>query len=150
MKPMAEKLTLVEGLTCPACEQQIVDALVQTGARDARADSRCGEVVLEPAQAGERALHEAVEGLGDRVSPIQSLSSEPTARARPGSDQWTPLLLLLPAICCGAPLLLAAAAALGLGTWLAANRFLVVSTVALVAAAVLVAQWLRGRRGQLR
>ncbi len=147
---MAEKLMLVKGMTCPACEQRIVDALVQIGARNVRADSRRGEVELDPTQASERQLREAVEGLGYRVSAFQPLPSEPVAPARSGSDGWTPLLLVLPAICCGAPLLIAAAAALGLGTWLAANRFLVVSTLTLVAAAVLVALWLRGRRGQLR
>ncbi len=147
---MAEKLMLVKGMTCPACEQQIVDALVQTGARDVRADSRRGEVVLDPAQAGERQLREVAEGLGYLASAFQPLPSEPVAQTRPGSDGWTPLLLLLPAVCCGAPLLLAVAAALGLGTWLATNRFLVVSTLALVAAAVLVALWRRGRRGPLR
>jgi len=39
---MAEKLMLVKGMTCPACEQRIVDALVQTGARDVRADFDSG------------------------------------------------------------------------------------------------------------
>lgn len=66
-------------------------------------------------------------GLGDSHTVMheqdhQPRPLEPVAQTRPGSGQWTPLLLLVPAICCGAPLLLAAAAALGLGTWLAANR----------------------------
>jgi hypothetical protein len=85
---------------------------------------------------------------GANASTFQSLPSEPVARKRSG--EWTPLLLLVPAVCCGAPLLLAAAAALGLGTWLAANRLLVVSALALAAAAIFLALWLRGRRGQLR
>jgi hypothetical protein len=63
---------------------------------------------------------------------------------------WTPLLLLLPAVCCGAPLLLAAAIALGFGSWFAANRLLVVSALTLAASVIFVALWLRGRRGQLR
>ena len=147
---MAEKLMLVKGMTCPACEQQVVDALVQTGARDVRADSRRGEVVLEPAQASERQLREAVEALGYRATTVQSLPLEAVARTRSGSNQWTPLLLVLPALCCGAPLLLAAAAALGFGTWFAANRLLVVSGLALIAAACFVALWLRRRRGAPR
>jgi cation transport ATPase len=147
---MAETLMLVKGMTCPACERQIVDALVQAGAREVRADSRRGEVVLDPVHATERQLRDAVEGLGYRATTFQSLPSEPVARTRSGSGEWTPLLLLLPAICCGAPLLLAAAAALGLGTWLATNRLLVVSALALAAAVTFVALWLRGRRGQLR
>jgi len=56
-----------------------------------------------------------------------------------------PLVFLLPVVCCGVPLLVAAAAAFGLGTWLAANRFLVVSAIALVAAALFLGVWLRGR-----
>jgi len=80
----------------------------------------------------------------------QSPPPEPVAQTRPGSGQWTPLWLLLPAICCGAPLLLAAAAALGLGTWLAANRLLVVSALALSAAVILVALWFRRRVGLSR
>ncbi len=147
---MAEKLMLVKGMTCPACEQQIVDALVQTGARDVRADSRRGEVVLDPAHATERQLRDAVEGLGYRASTFQSLPSEPVGRTQSGSGEWTPLLLLLPAVCCGAPLLLAAAVALGFGSWFAANRLLVVSALALAAALMFVALWLHGRRGQLR
>jgi copper chaperone CopZ len=142
---MAEKLMLVKGMTCPACEQRIVDALVQTGAREVRADSRRGEVLLDPAQATERQLREAVEALGYRAAALRSLPLEPLAQTRPGSGQWTPLFLLLPAICCGAPLLLAAAAALGFGSWFAANRLLVVSGLALGGAALLVGLWLRGR-----
>jgi copper chaperone CopZ len=142
---MAEKLMLVKGMTCPACEQRIVDALVQTGAREVRADSRRGEVLLDPAHATERQLRDAVEGLGYRASTFQSLPSEPVAQPGSGSGEWTPLLLLLPAICCGAPLLLAAALTLGFGSWFAANRPLVVSGLALGGAALLVGLWLRGR-----
>lgn len=80
----------------------------------------------------------------------QSRPPEPVAQTRPRSGQWTPLLLLVPAICCGAPLLLAAAAALGLGTWLAANRLQVVSALALSAAVIFVALWLRRRGGPSR
>ena len=147
---MATTLMLVKGMTCPACERQIVDALVRTGGRDVRADSRRGEVVLDPGSASEGQLREAVEAIGYRAAALQSLPSEPVAPPRPGSDQWTPLLLLVPAICCGAPLLLAAAAALGLGTWLAANRLLVGSALALTAAVIFVALWLRPRRGAPR
>ena len=147
---MATKLMLVKGMTCPACERQIVDALVETGARDVRADSKRGEVVLDPGDASEGQLREAVEAIGYRAAALQSLPSEPVARTGSGSNQWRPLLLLLPAICCGAPLLLAAAAALGLGTWLAANRLLVVSGLALLAAAFFVGLWLRDRSGAPR
>ena len=80
----------------------------------------------------------------------QSRPPEPVAQTRPGSGQWTPLLLLLPAICCGVPLLLAAFVALGLGTWLAANRLQVVSALALSAAVAFVALWLRRRGGLSR
>lgn len=145
---MAAKLMLVRGMTCLGCEQQIVDALVQTGARDVRANSGRGEVVFDPAQASDRQLREAVEALAFRTTGLESLPSEPVAPTRPGSGQWTPLLLLLPAICCGAPLLLAPAAALGLGTWLAANRLLVVSALAITTAVIFIGLWLR-RRGTL-
>ncbi len=141
---------LVKGMTCPACERQIVDALVRTGARDVRADSRRGEVVLDPGNASEGQLREAVDALGYRAAALQSLPSEPIARPPTGSDQWTALWLLLPAICCGAPLLLAAAAALGFGTWLAANGLLVVSGLTLGAAALFVVLWLRRRGGAPR
>jgi hypothetical protein len=83
------------------------------------------------------------------ATTFRSLRSEPVA-TRSRSGEWTPLLLLLPAICCGAPLLLAAAVTLGVGSWFAANRLLVASAVALAAAVIFVALWLRGRRGQLR
>src|SRR5260370_42494084 len=85
-----------------------------------------------------------------KATRVQSLRSEPVARTQSGSGEWTPLLLVLPAICCGAPLLLAAAVTVGFGSWFAANRLLVVSALALAAAAVFLALWLRGRRGQLR
>jgi len=85
-----------------------------------------------------------------KATTFQSLPSEPVARTRSGSGGWTPLLLLLPAICCGAPLLLAAGAALGLGTWLAANRLVVGSGLAVIAAASLMGLWLRRRQGAAR
>jgi len=85
-----------------------------------------------------------------KVTTFQSLPPEPVARKRSGSGGWTPLLLLLPAVCCGAPLLLAAVVALGFGSWFAANRLVVVPALALVAAVIFVALWLRGRQGQTR
>ncbi len=85
-----------------------------------------------------------------KATTFQSLRSEPVARTRSGSGEWSPLLLLLPVVCCGAPLLLAAVVALGFGSWFAANRLLVVSAVALAAALMFVALWLYGRRAQLR
>lgn len=147
---MATKLMLVTGMTCPACERQIADALVEAGARDVRPNSKRGEVVLEPGDASEGQLRQAVEAIGYRAGALQSLPSAPVARPQTGSDQWTPLLLLLPAICCGAPLLLAAAAALGFGTWFAANGLLVVAALALTAAAGCVGLWLRRRGGMPR
>ncbi len=78
------------------------------------------------------------------------LRSEQLAPPQSGTEHWTPLLLLLPVICCGAPLLLAAVVALGLGTWLAANRLLVGSGLALIAAALLVVVRLSRRNGAAR
>ncbi len=147
---MATKLMLVKGMTCPACERRIVDALVETGARDVNADAHRGEVVLDPGNASEGQLREAVDALGYRSAAFQPLPSEAIARPQTGSDEWTPLLLLLPAICCGAPLLLAAAAALGFGTWFAANGLLVVSGLGLSAAALFFVLWRRGQGGAPR
>ncbi len=144
---MATKLMLVKGMTCPACEGQIVEALVGAGARDVRADAERGKVVLDPGGASESQLREAVDALGYRAAALQPLPSQPIARPQSGSDEWTPLWLLLPAICCGAPLLLAAAAALGFGTWFAANGLLVVSGLGLSVAALFVVLWLRRRGG---
>ena len=147
---MATKVMLMKGMTCPACERQIVDALVATGARNVRADSRRGEVVLDPGNASEGQLREAVDALGYRSAALQPLPSEAIARPQTGSDEWTPLWLLLPAICCGAPLLLAAAAALGFGTWFAANGLLVMSGLGLSAAAVFFVLWRRRQGGAAR
>ena len=144
---MATKLMLVKGMTCPACERQVVDALVKTGAREVHADSQRGEVVLDPGDSSEGKLRDALELIGYRAAALQSLSSEPVARPQAGSDQWTALLLLLPAICCGLPLLLAAAATLGFGTWFAAHRLVLLSGLALITAGVLVVLGFRRRRG---
>jgi copper chaperone CopZ len=143
-------LMLVKGMTCPACERKIADALVEMGARDVRANSQRGEVVLDPGSASEGQLREAVNALGYRSAAFQPLPSEAIARPRTGPDDWTPLWLLLPAICCGAPLLLAAAAALGFGTWFAANGLLVVSALGLSAAALFFILWRRGQGGAPR
>ena len=143
---MATKLMLVKGMTCPACERQVVDALVKTGAREVHADSQRGEVVLDPGDASEGKLRDAVELTGYRAAAFQSLPSGPVARPLAGSDHWTALLLLLPAICCGVPLLLVAAATLGFGTWFAAHRLLLLSGLAFITAGVLVVLGLRRRR----
>jgi copper chaperone CopZ len=147
---MATKVMLVKGMTCPACERHIVDALVEAGARDASADAVRGEVVLDPGNASEGKLREAVDALGYRSAAFQPLPSELISRPQTGSDEWTPLLLLLPAICCGAPLLLATAAALGFGTWFAANGLLVVSGLGLSATAIFALMWLRRQGGAPR
>jgi copper chaperone CopZ len=143
------KLLLVKGMTCPACERQIEDALVEAGRRNVRADSRRGEVVLDPGNVSEGQLREAVDALGYRSAAYFSPASEAIARPQTGSDQWTPLWLLLPAVCCGAPLLLAAAT-LGFGTWFAANGLLLMAGLGLSAAALFVIVWLRRQGGALR
>lgn len=147
---MATKVMLVRGMTCQACEHKVVDALTRTGASEVRADFKRGEVVLEPGSVSERQLRETIEALGYRAAGLQSLPVEPGVALGARPERWAPLVLLLPAICCGAPLLLAAAAALGFGTWLAANRLLVASGVALAAAVVATVLWLRGRGGLQR
>ena len=147
---MATKLMLVNGMTCPACERKVVEALVKTGAREVHADSQRGEVVLDPGDASEGKLRDAVEVIGYRAAAFQSFPSERVAGPQAGSDQWTTQLLLLPAICCGWPLLLAAAATLGFGTWFAAHRLLLLSGPAFITAGVLVVLGLRRRRGAPR
>ena len=146
---MATKLMLVKGMTCSACERQVVDALVKTGAREVHADSQRGEVLLDHGDASEGRLRDAVELIGYHAAAFQSLPSEPVARPQAGSDKWT-ALLVLPAICCGLPLLLTAAATLGFGTWFAAHRLLLLSALAFITAGVLVVLGLRRRRAAPR
>jgi len=138
----------VRGMMCPACERQIVDALVR--ARNVRADSQRGEVGLDPGNASEGPVRAAVDALGYRSAAFQPLPAEPIAWPQTGPDQWTLLWLLLPGICCGAPLLLTAAAALGFGTWFAANGPLVVSVLGLSAAALFAILWRRRQEGAPR
>ncbi len=59
------------------------------------------------------------------------------------------LVLVLPLVCCGAPLLVAAVLATGAGAWLAANRIFLGSGAALTVSAIAVGFWIhRGRRIQ--
>lgn len=56
------------------------------------------------------------------------------------------LALVIPLVCCGAPLLVAAVLASGAGAWLAANRFVLGSGVALAASAIALGFWMQQRR----
>ncbi len=56
------------------------------------------------------------------------------------------LVLVLPLVCCGAPLLVAAVLATGAGAWLAANRLFLGSGAALAVSAIAVGFWLQQRR----
>ena len=56
------------------------------------------------------------------------------------------LVLLLPLVCCGAPLLVAAILATGAGAWLAANRLFLGSGAALGLSAIAVGFWIQQRR----
>lgn len=56
------------------------------------------------------------------------------------------LVLVLPLVCCGAPLLVAAVLATGAGAWLAANRIFVGSAAALAVSAIAAVFWIRQRR----
>ena len=62
-------------------------------------------------------------------------------QARPGL-----LVLVLPLICCGVPLLVAAVLATGAGAWLAANRLFLGSGAALAVSAIAVGFWIQQRR----
>lgn len=69
---------------------------------------------------------------------------------RAATPHGTFLLLLVPALCCGAPLLLAAVAATGLGAWLAANRPAVAASLALAAAWFCIGLWIYQHRRLMR
>lgn len=56
------------------------------------------------------------------------------------------LLLLLPLVCCGAPLLVAAVLASGAGAWLAANHLLLGSGAALAVSAIALSFWIQQRK----
>ncbi len=56
------------------------------------------------------------------------------------------LVLVVPLICCGAPLLVAAVLATGAGAWLAANRLFLGSGAALAVSAIAVGFWMQQRR----
>ena len=56
------------------------------------------------------------------------------------------LVLVIPLVCCGAPLLVAAILATGAGAWLAANRIFLGSAAALVLSAIAVGVWIQQRR----
>ena len=56
------------------------------------------------------------------------------------------LMLVLPLVCCGAPLLVAGVLATGAGAWLAANRIFLGSGAALAVSAIAVAFWIQQRR----
>ncbi len=64
------------------------------------------------------------------------------------SGQWGLLFLLLPAICCGGPLLLIAIASTGAGAWLAANGLVIASLLALAASLLFLGLWVQRRQGR--
>lgn len=110
---MATKLMPVTGMTCAGCEGKVVGALVRAGARDVHADSRRGQVLLDPGQANEAQLRGAVEELGYQAASMRPMALDGGQAAERPSGQWGFLILLLPVICCGGPLLLFAIALAG-------------------------------------
>jgi hypothetical protein len=56
------------------------------------------------------------------------------------------LVLVVPVICCGAPLLVAAVVATGAVAWLAANRLFLGSGAALLISVIAVGIWIQQRR----
>ncbi len=148
---MATKLMPVTGMICADCQAKVTEALVQAGARDVRVNYRLGQVSLDPAAATEERLRSAVEELGYRTGSFRAVPAPTEAgRDERSSGSWGFLVLLLPLVCCGGPLLLVAIAASGAGAWLAANRLLVASGVALIVALVFAGLWIRRRGGLAR
>ncbi len=147
---MATKLMPVKGMTCAGCEGKVVDALVRAGARDVRADSRRGQVLLDPGDASESRLRDAVEELGYQAAGLRPVLPDSEQTAERASGRWSFLLLLLPAICCGGPLLLIAIASTGAGAWLAANGLVIASLLALAVSLVFLGLWVRRRQARSR
>jgi|GEM_PF-6984129 len=56
------------------------------------------------------------------------------------------LALVVPLICCGVPLLVAAVVATGAGAWLASNRLFLGSGATLAVSAIAVGFWIQQRR----
>lgn len=139
----------VQGMTCADCERRISEALTRAGARDVHVDVRRGQVLLDPVEASESGLRLAIEELGYRTTGLQAVRKAKIKAAEPRSGSWGVLLLLVPALCCGAPLLLAAIAVSGVGAWLAASRLVVGTALAVTLALVLVTVWVY-RSGALR
>ncbi len=145
---MATKLMPVEGMTCADCQAKVAATLVRAGAREVRVNYHLGQVQLDPAGATEERLRNAVEELGYRTGTLRSVPATTEAgRDERSSGSWGFLVLLLPLVCCGGPLLLVAIAASGAGAWLAANRLLVASGVAVIVALVFAGLWIRRRGG---
>jgi len=140
----------VKGMTCAGCEGRVVEALVQAGARNVRADHRRGEVLLDPGDTSESQLRDAVEELGYQAAGLRPMPSDREQAPERPSGQWGWLFLLLPAICCGGPLLLIAIASTGAGAWLAANGLLIASLLALGVSLVFLSLWAQRRRGRSR
>ncbi len=148
---MATKLMPVKGMTCTDCQAKVTDALERAGAREVRVNYRLGQVQLDPATATEERLRSAVEALGYQTGSLRTVPATAEAgRDERSSGSWGFLILLLPLVCCGGPLLLVAIAASGAGVWLGANRLLVASGVALIVALVFAGLWLRRRGGLAR
>lgn len=145
---MATQLMPVQGMTCAGCEGKVVDALVRAGARDVHADSRRGQVLLDPGDASESRLRDAVEELGYRAASLRPVPSD--GQATDPSGQWGFLILLLPAICCGGPLLLIVIASTGAGAWLAANGLVIASLLALAVSLLFRGLWVQRRQGRSR
>ncbi len=147
---VGRKLMPIQGMTCADCQAKVTEALVRAGARDVRVDYRLGEVRLDPAASTEERLRSAVEELGYRAGSLRAVPATEAGRDERSSSSWGFLVLLLPLVCCGGPLLLVAIASSSAGAWLAANRLPVASGVALVVALVFAGLWIRRRGGLSR
>lgn len=80
---------VVEGMTCEACEQHVIAALRDAGAREASADFRRGiATATAPEEVDDERLREAIRRAGYRPGPMQRVRASPQAPAEDGREAY--------------------------------------------------------------
>src|SRR6266852_4001875 len=142
----------VKGMTCAHCETTVATVLKDVGARDVDVDFRRAEATFKaPAGTDLAPYQEALSRAGYRAGSAEVVEGEASPRPvetspvnmAPESRLGTLAMVALPVLCCGLPVL-AAAASLGSAAWLAAHGLLLAMPVAVLATALLVRR--RARR----